>query len=159
MKPLEKENNVSKMKKILFALFSLLCLYPLLGAGCQENRFSHDSSPFGRNYGVIEARAVKVLMDSEIPFVLLDARGGRWKDPNILPGAQFASYESSEEEIAALVPNKNSLVVVYCYSAACPLGNKLIERLVELGYRQILYYPGGLNEWRDIAQYGVDSAI
>lgn len=48
------------------------------------------------------------------------------------------------EEIA---PNKEKPVVVYCYA-----GNtspRAAEKLVEAGYRQVLDYSGGLDEWEE----------
>ncbi len=109
-------------------------------------------------FGQVDARGLKILIDSQAPMVILDARGRNWNDPNIIPGAQFASSTFTDEEIFKLVPQKDLLIVVYCYSSSCPLGKKLILKLIELGYSNILDYPGGLKEWRDVAHYPVETA-
>jgi hypothetical protein len=92
-------------------------------------------------------------MESNTPFTLLDARGHKWKDGTTIPGAFFASYEFSLEELEQVIPNQNDLIVVYCYSFTCPLSRLLTDKLVEFGYQNILEYPGGLKEWRDVAEY------
>lgn len=107
-------------------------------------------------YGHIDAKGLKNLIDSTLPIVILDARGHKWNDPNKLPGALSASYESSFEELETLIPSQQTLVVVYCYSSACPLCGKLARKLVEYGYENVIEYPGGLKEWRDIAEYPVE---
>ena len=108
-------------------------------------------------YGHIDARALKNLMDANVPFILLDARGKKWNDKNIIPGAKQASYEYSLEELQQIIPNFDTLVVVYGYSFTCPLSRKLADRLIECGYHYVIEYPGGLKEWRDVANYSVNN--
>lgn len=106
-------------------------------------------------YGHIDARGLKALMDANPSFLLLDARGNKWNDGTMIPGAILASYELSQEELEQIIPSKNDLIVVYCYTFTCPLSRYLTDKLVELGYNNVLEYPGGLKEWRDIAEYPV----
>lgn len=106
-------------------------------------------------YGHIDARGLKALIDANIPFLLLDARGHKWNDGTMIPGATLASYEFSSEELEQIIPNKNHLIVVYCYTFTCPLSRYLTDKLVDLGYNHVLEYPGGLKEWRDVAEYPV----
>ena len=68
-----------------------------------------------------------------------------------------SSYETSAEEFERLIPNQEALVVVYCYTFTCPLSTKLAHRLLELGYQNIVEYPAGLKEWRDIANYPIEN--
>lgn len=108
------------------------------------------------DYGRIDAKGLKILIDSPCPFILLDARGNKWHDQNIIPGALLASYESSEEELEMIIPDKDVLIVVYCYSSTCPLATRLVQKLLHLGYKNLIEYPGGLKEWRDEINYPVD---
>ena len=146
------------MKKKLFSLLVMsLCFSSFVAAVESGERFSQSEEAVRlATYGHIDAKGLKVLMDSQTPLVLLDARGGRWNDGNILPGAKLAFYQDPQEEIELLIPNKESLVVVYCYSFTCPLSPKLAQKLLEWGYTNVLEYPGGLKEWRDIANYPVE---
>lgn len=106
-------------------------------------------------YGHVDARGLKALMDTNTSFFLLDARGHKWNDGTMIPGADLASYEFSSEELEQLIPHRDHLIIVYCYNFTCPLSRYLADKLVELGYHNVLEYPGGLKEWRDIAEYPV----
>lgn len=108
-------------------------------------------------YGHIDARGLKALIDANTPFILLDARGHKWNDGTKLPNAILASYEFSAEELEQILPDQNSLIVVYCFTFKCPLSRYLTDKLVELGYKNVLKYAGGLEEWRDVAEYPVVS--
>lgn len=104
-------------------------------------------------YGHMDARALKAMIDSSTSFLLLDSRGHKWHDGNKIPGAKLASYEYSAEEIEQVAPNKEELIVVYCFTFNCPLSRRLADKLVEFGYVNVIEYPGGLEEWRDVANY------
>lgn len=108
-------------------------------------------------YGHVDAQGLKAMIDSQIPFVLLDARGQKWNDNNIIPGASLASYEDSYEEISQLISVPESLIVVYCYSATCPLAFRLVQKLIDYGYPNVIEYTAGLKEWRDGFHYPVDT--
>ncbi len=110
-------------------------------------------------YGHIDARGLKSLIDAKTPLTLLDARGDKWHDNSIIPGALLASYEYTPEELQRLIPHADSLVVVYCFSFTCPLSTRLAVKLVELGYTNVIEYPAGLKEWRDVAGYPVEDIL
>ncbi len=145
------------MKKTLFSLLLVtFCFFSFIEAVVEGERFlqSEEAVKLAK-YGHIDAKGLKALIDSQIPFILLDARGQNWHDGNIIPGAKLASYETSEEELALIIPDSDTLVVVYCFSFTCPLSTKLAQNLVEWGYKNVVEYPAGLKEWRDIANYPV----
>lgn len=144
-------------KTVLTLLFASLCFSPLTYGAIEGERFlqSEEAVKFAA-YGHIDAKGLKALIDSGTPLVLVDARGNKWQDGTMIPGALLASYEYSAEDIEMLIPNKESLVVVYCFSFTCPLSTRLAHKLVELGYPNIVEYPAGLKEWRDIANYPIE---
>jgi len=84
-------------------------------------------------YGHIDARGLKALMDANTSFLLLDARGNKWNEGTTIPGARLASYEFSQEELKQIIPSKNDLIIVYCYTFTCPFSRYLINKLIELG--------------------------
>lgn len=146
------------MKKIMLALLTFCITFTYSYAEVEGERFQQSAEAVQQAInGHIDAKGLQALMDSRVPFVLLDARGHKWHDNNIIPGAEMASYETSAEELAEIIPETDSLIVVYCYSFTCPLGRKLVKHLVEVGYTNVIEYPGGLTEWRDIASYPVDT--
>ncbi|MFA6916142.1 MAG: rhodanese-like domain-containing protein [Parachlamydiales bacterium] len=147
------------MKKIMQILMIATFLvtsstsYALSGEGtrCVQSEEAVKRTP----YGHIDARGLKALMDANTSFFLLDARGNKWNDGTMIPGARLASYEFSPEELEQIIPNQNDLIIVYCYTFTCPLSRYLTDKLVELGYNNVLEYPGGLKEWREVAEYPV----
>lgn len=53
------------------------------------------------------------------------------------------------EEEAAKVLRKDDLIVTYCASFACQASTKAAEKLVSLGYKNVLDYKGGLKYYRE----------
>lgn len=97
--------------------------------------------------GKIDTTALKNLLDSKTKMILLDARTGKWDDGKRIPGAQSLTSEDPAEKFHSLIPNKNSLIVVYCSNLQCGASERLAHRLTELGYTFILKYPEGIEEW------------
>jgi rhodanese-related sulfurtransferase len=145
--------NLIKIITSFSLIFTSISAFdPLIESRCVQSEIAVTTA----EYGHIDAKGLKSLIDSGLPIVILDARGHKWSDPNKLPGALSASYESSFDELETIIPTQQTLVVVYCYSSTCPLCCKLARRLVEFGYDNVVEYPGGLKEWRDIAEYPVE---
>jgi len=147
------------MKKIITYLAVLgVCCSAFSYAAVQGDRFMQSEEAVQQAvYGHIDAKGLQALLEAQVPLVLLDARGPNWHDNNVIPGAKLAFYTDSAEELAALVPNPESLVVVYCFSFSCPLSPRLAQKLAELGYKNVVEYPAGLKEWRDVAHYPVEN--
>ena len=100
-------------------------------------------------YMNITAEQAKQMMDSG-DVIVLDVReqsefdAGHIKDAVLLPVGTI-----NEKSAAAVIPSKDSTVLVYCRS-----GNRsktASEKLVKLGYKNI-YEIGGINSWK----YGVE---
>lgn len=131
--------------------------YALSGEGARS--VQSEEAVKAATYGHIDARGLKALIESNTPFVLLDARGQKWNDGTMIPGAKLAYYQFTPEEMKEVIPNQDDLIVVYCYTFTCPLSRYLTDKLVEYGYQNVLEYPGGLKEWRDIAEYPVTPIV
>ena len=80
-------------------------------------------------------------------MTILDARTGKFDDGRRIAGAQVLQDVSTPEEIAAIVPEKDALIVTYCVNLQCPASAALAARLRELGYRNVLEYPAGIEGW------------
>lgn len=142
------------MKQILC---SLIFAFSSLAAVDGERFQQSEEAVKTAIYGHIDAKGLKALIDSHTPVVILDARGENWHDGNKIPGAELAFYTDTPEKIAQVIPYSDSLVVIYCYSFNCPLSPRLAQYLVDLGYTNVIEYPAGLKEWRDIANYPVET--
>ena len=66
-----------------------------------------------------------------------------------LPGAINIPPESVDALAPIRIPDLGTEVVVYCANPECESSVEVAERLVELGYRNVLHYSGGKEGWRD----------
>lgn len=122
------------MKRILPLIFSVL----LLLSGCSGKESASHS------YEQISQQEAKTMMDTQ-DVIILDVREQEEYDSGHIPGAVLLPLGTiSEETAAAVIPEKDSVVLVYCRS-----GNRsktASAALAELGYTGI-YEFGGINTW------------
>lgn len=95
----------------------------------------------------IKIDELKSWYDQEKPMVVIDARSEKYFDGRLLPNAKWLPSESSEEEILAAIPGKDSLIVVYCAGVKCPASGWLYDKLYSMGYHNLYEYHEGINEW------------
>jgi len=100
-----------------------------------------------RSFGCIDTKGLKALIDAKAPMVLLDTRAGKFDDGQRIDGAKQISPEASDAEIMAVAPSKDALVVAYCTNLKCPASKMLAEKMISLGYKNVVKYPGGIEEW------------
>ena len=121
------------MKRMIMLLSSLL----LLLTGCGGN--AADGA-----YQQITQEEAKEMMDTQ-EVIILDVREQDEYDSGHIPGAVLLPVGTIDEETAAeVIPEKDSMVLVYCRS-----GNRsktASETLVGLGYTNI-YEFDGINTW------------
>lgn len=122
------------MKRILPLIFSVL----LLLSGCSGKESANHS------YEQISQQEAKTMMDTQ-DVIILDVREQEEYDSGHIPGAVLLPVGTiSEKTAAAVIPEKDSVVLVYCRS-----GNRsktASAALAELGYTGI-YEFGGINTW------------
>lgn len=96
-------------------------------------------------YTEITPEAAKEMMDADPDAVILDVREQSEFDTGHVPGAVLLPVGTiTQESAGALLPNKETTVLVYCRS-----GNRskqASKALAKLGYTQI-YEFGGINDW------------
>lgn len=121
------------MKRILPLFFSLLLLLTGCGGSTADN-----------SYQQITQEEAKEMMDTQ-EVIVLDVREQNEYDSGHIPGAVLLSVGTIDEDTAAaVIPEKDSTVLVYCRS-----GNRsktASSALAELGYTNI-YEFGGINTW------------
>ena len=121
------------MKRIIFALFSLTLVFI---SACGEG---------APDYRQITQEEAKKMMDGQ-DVVILDVRekdeydGGHIKDAVLLPVGSI-----NEETAAFVIPQKDSVVLVYCRSGS--RSKTASEALVKLGYTNV-YEFGGIITWQ-----------
>jgi rhodanese-related sulfurtransferase len=80
------------------------------------------------------------------PPVLVEALGPAYYDDAHLPGALNMPPDQVDRLAPVLLPDKEARVVVYC-SGTCHNSEIAARRLQELGYRDVLVYLGGKEDW------------
>jgi rhodanese-related sulfurtransferase len=99
-------------------------------------------------YGEIDARGLKILLDSEVSLDLLDARRDKYFHGELIPGAKRLPSDSTPEQIASGLPHKSQLIVVYCAGEGCAASQNLCKTLLQAGYQNVIEFPGGEKEWK-----------
>ena len=119
-------------KSILAALFSLLMLLTACGAASSDG------------YTKISQEEAKEMMDAG-EVLILDVREQEEYDGGHISGAVLLPLGSiNEETAAAVIPEKETVVLVYCRSGN--RSKKAAKALAELGYTGI-YEFGGISTW------------
>lgn len=134
------------MKKTLFSiLFSLVvCSYANGLSQSRMEALEHDLFP---HYHNIDTKELKKMIDSGKQVLIFDARPKELDDGMRIVGATRLPYNSTEKEITACIPSKDSTIVVYCAIEDCPLSKSLAEKLVDMGYTNVFKYQAGLTGW------------
>lgn len=121
------------MMRILPLFFSLLLLFTGCGGSTADN-----------SYQQITQEEAKEMMDTQ-EVIVLDVREQNEYDSGHIPDAVLLPVGTIDEDTAAaVIPEKDSTVLVYCRS-----GNRsktASSALAELGYTNI-YEFGGINTW------------
>ena len=117
--------------------FVILMAAMLLLSGCGGKKIEN-------TYQQISQEEAKRMMDAR-DVLILDVREQEEFDAGHIPGAVLLPVGTvSEDTAAAVIPEKDSVVLVYCRS-----GNRsktASAALAELGYTGI-YEFGGINTW------------
>jgi rhodanese-related sulfurtransferase len=79
--------------------------------------------------------------------VVVEALPAPYFEDAHLPGARNPPHDSDEATIAAVLPDRDATVVVYCANLACQTSTVLSRRLVQLGYTDVREYEHGKEDW------------
>ena len=126
------------MKKRMLWLFTAVLTLGLAGCGGGIQK----EEP---GYQQITAQEAKTMMDVDAGTIVLDVREQEEYDQGHIPGAVLLPVgEITQESASAAVPEKDTVVLVYCRS-----GNRskaAAGELAQLGYTQV-YEFGGIQDW------------
>ncbi|HTZ11476.1 MAG TPA: rhodanese-like domain-containing protein [Candidatus Margulisiibacteriota bacterium] len=90
-----------------------------------------------------------VLMKSGEAFKLVDVLSKESYEKEHIKGAISLPLAEIEEKRVAALMGKDDKVVVYCASFECQASTKAAEKLMSLGYRNVLDYKGGLKDYKE----------
>lgn len=100
------------------------------------------------SYKEIHSEQLKEWYDQKKEMIVLDARSEKYFDGILLPHAILIPHNTPITQLIKVLPNKNSIIVVYCSNKDCPASKMLAKRLVNEGYTHVYKYPEGLAEWQ-----------
>ena len=95
----------------------------------------------------IDRDEIKARLDAGDPLVLVETLRAEHFDQGHLPGAIHMHYEEVDERAAALLPDREALIVTYCSNRACANSRVAAEKLVRLGYGDVRRYEAGKDDW------------
>lgn len=107
-----------------------------------------ETSDQGEGYTRITGAQAKEMMDTKTDYVIIDARTQEEYDIAHIEGAIMIPETEIAAEIEAIVPDKSTLILVYCRSGR--RSKIAAEEMVKLGYTNV-YEFGGIYDW----EYGV----
>ena len=96
-------------------------------------------------YSTIDRHEVEAAIAANA--VVVEALPAPYYDDAHLPGAHNLPHDSEDAAIAAVLPDRDAPVVVYCSNAACQNSTILSRRLVALGYTDVRKYEAGKEDW------------
>jgi rhodanese-related sulfurtransferase len=95
-------------------------------------------------YEQISGAEAKALMDSEIGYIIIDARTQEEYDQGHIPGAILIPEYEIADRAKNELPDKNQLILVYCRSGR--RSKIAAAELVKLGYTNVKEF-GGIIDW------------
>ena len=142
------------MKKILCIISAILCIFltacgndSSIGIiGGADGPTSIIISEKGEKvmYEQITPQDAKKIMDSGEEHIILDAREQDEFDEGHIKGAILIPYTEIENKAEEMLPDKDSLILVYCRSGR---RSKIAsESLAKLGYTNVKEF-GGIIDW------------
>ncbi len=94
----------------------------------------------------ISRQDLQTKLASSEPPALVEALGSAYYDDAHLPGAVNIPPDDVDRLAPHLLPDLDAEIVVYC-SGTCRNSEATARRLEELGYRRVLVYPQGKEDW------------
>ena len=95
----------------------------------------------------IDREEIQARLDAGEPIVLVETLRTEHFDQGHLPGAIHMHYEQVDERAAALLPDRDALIVTYCSNRACASSRVAAEKLARLGYGDVRRYEAGKDDW------------
>lgn len=90
---------------------------------------------------------LKHMMDSRTDFVLIDARGHESYEKEHIPGAiSLPSDHIGGHLLRDLT--KGRTYVTYCSGWKCEASTVAAKKLDKLGFKKVLEFKGGLEDWK-----------
>ena len=95
----------------------------------------------------ISRESLREKLERGDDFVLVDALSPMSYAASHLPGAINLTPGWVDDRARRRIPDLDTEIVVYCLGADCDSSVQVATRLTQLGYRNILHYADGMDDW------------
>ena len=99
-----------------------------------------------RTYQTIDARTLRDRLSSDDRPILVNALAREGFDEARIPGS-INIPASDAVRVAPDLLAKDQPIVVYCSSHSCTASPTLAQKLVDLGFSEVIDFEGGIDEW------------
>ena len=99
-----------------------------------------------KKYQTIDARELRERLSGDDRPVLVNALAREAFEDERIPGSISVPVGDAVRVVPDLLA-KDQPIVVYCASRNCTASPTLAQKLVDLGYTEVLDFEGGIEEW------------
>ena len=99
--------------------------------------------------GTISREDLQAKLNRHDKFTLVETLAEDQFRQGHLPGAVNLPPDKVGERASQVLPDRNAEVVVYCSSASCPASGNVAKDLEAQGYKRVLRFIGGKQDWID----------
>jgi rhodanese-related sulfurtransferase len=100
-------------------------------------------------FTVITTSQLRSLLHDGSSFQFWNVLTDEYFHGEIIPGSRRVPLDKIGREVAAGHLPKTTRIVVYCSGPSCPQSKSAGEKLITLGYQDVLVFEGGLEQWRE----------
>ena len=128
------------MEKIIFVLIFILSSLPLTGQNTYDETLH---SLYNHTVPLIKSADLEEMMKTR-KVILIDTRSPEEFEVSHVPGAYFLDFNSFTPEKVVKI-NKDLTLVLYC--SVGYRSEKIGEKLLQLGFKEVLNLYGGIFSW------------
>jgi rhodanese-related sulfurtransferase len=139
--------------KAIFAVFALSFLLAVIFAGCgktvddqiiDNTENISETSDMKSGYVQIDAETAMEMMERDDGHIIVDVRREDEYHDGHIPGAVLIPNESITDEMPALLPDPDQIILIYCRSGR--RSKEAAAKLADMGYKNV-YEFGGIIDW------------
>jgi rhodanese-related sulfurtransferase len=97
----------------------------------------------------ISREQIRAQLDDGQSLTIVEALPRQYFDAEHLPGAVNIPHDEIREKAPQMLPDKDSLIVVYCASTECQNSRIATETLRQMGYSNAFEYVEGKKDWME----------
>lgn len=96
----------------------------------------------------IAAKEIRQKIQNNEDIVLINALSRESFCTKHIPGSINIPAAKIRDNAELFLPDKNQGIVVYCKNSQCQKSDYAVETLISMGYKNVIHYPGGLEDWQ-----------